>query len=117
MAKKKAAAKKARPISKKKRKPLAKKKRKPLAKKKADTHKAEKRLSRRKRSDLKRYDQTLSSKLYSELVILAEKNGNDLRMFVESCLRASPKVRKHLKENNIVLPDRPVRGNPDAKKK
>lgn len=98
MAKKKAAPKKARTT---------------LQNKTPDT----KRLSRRKRSDLKRYDQTLSSALYDELMILAKQAETDLRVYVEVCLRNSPEVQKHLKENDLVLPDRPARGNPASAKK
>jgi hypothetical protein len=81
------------------------------------TNKEDKRLSRRKRSDLKRYDQTLSSKLYAELEIMAKQVEMDFRTFIEHCLRACPAVKRHLKENDIELPERPVRGNPDSQKK
>jgi hypothetical protein len=108
MAKKKAVEKKPRPISDKKRQPL---------KKKAVAKKEDKRLSRRKRSSLKRYDQTLSQSLYDELSILAKQAEVDLRAYVETCLRSAPAVRKHLKENDLELPDRPVRGNPATVKK
>jgi len=109
MAKKKVASKKARPIS--------KKKRQPLKKKTAAAQKADKRLSRRMRSGLHRYDQTLSKELHDELKILASQSDMDFRVFVEKCLRNSPEVKKHLKENDLVLPDRPARGNPATIKK
>jgi len=108
MAKKKAAAPKPRTTSTKKRQPL---------KKKAAAKKEDKRLSRRKRSDLKRYDQTLSSMLYAELSIMAKQAEMDLRTFIEHCLRACPAVKRHLKDNDIELPERPVRGNPASQKK
>lgn len=108
MAKKKAVEKKPRTTSTKKRQPL---------KKKAAVKKEDKRLSRRKRSDLKRYDQTLTKQLYDELSILAKQANVDLRAYVEMCLRAAPTVRKHLKENDLELPDRPARGNPATLKK
>lgn len=106
MARKKAAPKKARPISKKS-----------SPKKTAETQKADKRLSRRQRSGLHRYDQTLSKELYNELKILAGQSDMDLRAFIEDCLRNSPAVKRHLKENDLVLPDRPARGNPATIKK
>ena len=84
---------------------------------KEPSHLAKKRLSRRQRSNLKRYDQTLSSTLYNELAILAKAAETDLRAFVEECLRTCPVVKRHLKDNDIELPDRPVRGNPASKKK
>lgn len=112
MAKKKAAAKKPRTTAKTKRQPLKKK-----AAVKETTHKAEQRLSRRKRSDLKRYDQTLSSTLYNELSIMAKAANMDLRLFVETCLRTCSAVKRHLKDNDIELPDRPQRGNPASQKK
>jgi hypothetical protein len=102
MAKKKAAAPKPRTTSTKNRQPLKKE---------------DKRLSRRKRSDLKRYDQTLSSMLYAELSIMAKQAEMDLRTFIEHCLRACPAVKRHLKDNDIELPERPVRGNPASQKK
>lgn len=111
MARKKTATKKARPISDKKRKPL--KKKKAAAKKPV----IDKRLSRRKRSDLKRYDQTLTSQLYAELQIMAKQSETDLRVFIETCLRNSPAVKRHLKENDLELPNRPARGNPATMKK
>ncbi len=106
MAKQKSASKKARPISDRKRKPLSE-----------IDQKADKRLSRRKRSDLHRYDQTLSKSLYNELKVLAKQAEVDLRVFIEDCLRHSPAVKRHLKENELVLPDRPARGNPATLKK
>lgn len=109
MDKKKTAAKNPRPIS--------KKKRQPLPKKTAEAQKADKRLSRRQRSGLKRYDQTLTSELYVELSILAKQEEADLRVFIETCLRSCPAVKRHLKENELQLPDRPARGNPATLKK
>jgi hypothetical protein len=48
--------------------------------------------------------------------VLAAHACVDLRAFVETCIRNSPAVKKHLKEKNIILPDRPARGNPASKK-
>jgi hypothetical protein len=108
MAKKTAVAPKPRTTSTKKRQPLTKK---------TDVKKEDKRLSRRKRSDLKRYDQTLSSMLYAELEIMAKQAEMDLRTFIEQCLRSCPAVKRHLNDNDIELPVRPVRGNPASQKK
>ena len=78
---------------------------------------AEKRLSRRKRSELKRYDQTLTKALHAELTDMAKAANIDFRALVEKCLRESPSVKKHLTEKGVTLDDRTSRGNPAAKKK
>jgi len=77
----------------------------------------DKRLSRRKRSGLKRYDQTLSQGLYDLLHTMADEAKIDYRAYVEKCLRDSPAVKRYLKTSGVQLPDRPLRGNPKARKK